>query len=229
MDGLADWGPTSPDSAQPGYTGLGMDTIVDQSDPSKFFTSAYYAQQILQFQAAMNQLDDTYATFTQLLPTLDPSVDAPNIAAIQQWLSDYADKKSEIQAVAATINGIVNTVNGATGAGLPTVVKPQSLAFAPLVVVGIAAAVAAAAAVIAWATQQIITAQNITAQIQSLPPDQRAAALAQINAANPSTLSSLSSIVMWVAIGAIVWIGYKAFASGRSLSHFVRGEGGEGE
>lgn len=226
MSTLADWGPISTDSAQPGYTGLGLDTIVDQADPSKFFTSAYYADQIVKFQSAMNQLDDTYFTFTQLLPTLDPVADAASITAIQQWLSDYADKKTEIQAVAATINGIVSTVNTVTGAGLPTVVKPQSLAFAPIAVVGIAAAVAAAAAIIAWAAEQIVTAQNITAQIQSLPPDQRAAALAQINAANPSTLSSISSIVMWVAIGAMVWFGYKAFSeyrSGRSIAHQLSG------
>ncbi|HWN60405.1 MAG TPA: hypothetical protein VNO25_07015, partial [Streptosporangiaceae bacterium] len=64
---LGDWGPISPDSALPGYTGPSSDTLVDQSDPSKYFTRGYYADQIAQFQATLIQLDQTAQILANLL------------------------------------------------------------------------------------------------------------------------------------------------------------------
>jgi hypothetical protein len=221
---LGDWGPITPDSALPGYTGPSSDTLVDQNDPTKYFTRGYYADQIANFQATLIQLDQTAQVFIDL--GASPDISADDLATISAWLTDYEDKKGEIQAAAATVNAIVNTAN-AFGVGLPNISVPQTLQLAPLAIVGIAAAVAAVAAIVAWAAEKIATAQQLTQQLQSLPPEQRAAALQQIEAANPSTLASVSSIVKWVAIGALVFFGYKAwtqYAGGRSLAHSLAGD-----
>jgi hypothetical protein len=207
---LSDWGPISPDSALPGYTGPATDAIVDQDNPSKYFTSQYYADQIAQFQASLIQLDQTAQVLQNLAAS--PDISATDLAPIAAWLDDYHNKKTQVQATAATVNGIVKTVN-LVGAGFPQVSLPATLSqWQPVAVVGLAAAVAATAAVISWASEKIATAHAITEQIASLPADQRAAALSQITQANPSTLSSVSSIVMWLAIGAVVWFGYKAYS-----------------
>jgi hypothetical protein len=200
------------------------DTLVDSDDPSKYFTTAYYANQIAQFQQTLIQLDQT----AQALETLaaSPSIAAADLAAIQAWIADYDGKKWEIQAAAATVNGIVNTAN-VFGVGLPNITVPQTLQLAPLAIVGIAAAVVAITSIVSWAAEKIITAQQLTQQLLSLPPDQRAAALARIEAANPSTLSSVSTIVKWVAIGALIFFGYKAwreYQGGRSLAHSFAGD-----
>jgi hypothetical protein len=214
---LADWGPISPDSAMPGYTGPSTDTVVDQDDPTKFFTLDYYEQQIVQFQATLINLDQTAQVIADTIPTLDPTADAAVLSQYQQWLNDYHNKKTEIQATAKAVNGIVTTVN-AFGVGLPNVTLPQTLSqWQPIAVVGVAAAVAAAASIVAWAAQQIVTAQNITAQIQSLPADQRAAALAKLQ--QPSTLASISNVVKWVAIGLLVWFGWQAWQDYSSHRH----------
>jgi hypothetical protein len=198
--------------------------LVDSSDPNKYFTTAYYANQIAQFQQTLIQLDQTAQAMQALAAT--PGVTPADLAQIQAWLDDYNGKKWEIQAAAATVNGIVNTAN-AFGLSLPNVSLPQTLQLAPLAIVGIAAAVAAVAAIVSWAAEKIATAHELTQQLLSLPADQRAAALRQIEAANPSTLASVSTIVKWAAIGALIFFGYKAwqqFQGGRSLAHSFAGD-----
>jgi hypothetical protein len=230
MNALGDWGPITPDSALPGYTGPSSDTIVDQNDPTKYFTLDYYSNQIAQFQASLIQLDQTAQILGNLLA--GGTLNATDAASVQAWLDDYNGNKTQVQAIAAAVNGIVNTAN-AFGVGLPNVTLPQTLSqWQPLAIVGVAAAVAATASIIAWASQKIVTAQSITAQLASLPADQRAAALQQITAANPTTLSSISNIVKWVAIGAVIFFGYKAwteYRGGRSLMHSITGGGAEAE
>src|SRR5258708_7210109 len=126
---LSDWGPITPDSALPGYTGPDSGTLVDQSDPSRFFTTGYYADQIAKFQATLIQLDQTAQVLQNLLAS--GSLTPEDAAAVQAWLDDYEGKKFEIQAAAATVNGIVNTANP-FGVGLPEIPLPQTHALAPL-------------------------------------------------------------------------------------------------
>ena len=214
---LADAAVISPESAAPGYmVAPSSDAIIDKDDPSRFFTVQYYADQIASFQATLIQLDQTAQVLANdVMPQLDPIADADSIAQIQSWLADYDAKKSEIQLAAKAINTVVNTAN-AFGVGLPLVRLPTTLAIVPAVAVaGAVAAVAAAAAIIAWAAEKIATAQQFTAQLASLPPDARAAALDKMTATDTGIVAQIAGLVKWVALGALVWFGYKAFSEGR--------------
>jgi hypothetical protein len=213
---LRDAAVISPESAAPGYMGPSSDTIVDKDDPTRFFTVQYYADQIASFQATLIQLDQTAQVLANdVLPQLDSAQDADSIAQIQAWLADYQAKKTEIQLAAKAINTVVTTAN-AFGVGLPQIRLPTTLAIVPAVAIaGAVAAVAAAAAIIAWAAEKIATAQQFTQQLASLPADVRAAALDKMTATNTGVLAQLGDVIKWVAIGALVWFGYKAFTEER--------------
>jgi hypothetical protein len=213
---LADWGPITPDSALPGYTGPAADTIVDQDDPTKYVSVSYWADRIAQFQAVLIQLDQS----AQVVQTLigEPETDADSRAQLQAWLDDYNAKKWEFQAAAKTVNGVVSTAN-AFGVGLPQVTVPTTLALAPLAVVGVAGAVVAVAALIEWGVTYIAKARAIVTAIQTLPPEKVQAAIDAINKGGAAdTLGQVASIVKWVALGALVWFGFKAFSEYRSLA-----------
>lgn len=213
---LRDAAQISPDSAAPGYMGPSSDTIIDKDDPTRFFTVQYYADQIASFQATLIQLDQTAQVLANdVMPQLDSVNDADSIAQIQAWLADYEGKKTEIQLAAKAINTVVATAN-AFGVGLPLVRLPTTLAIVPAVAVaGAVAAVAAAAAIIAWAAEKIATAQQFTQQLATLPPEARAAALDKMTATDTGIVAQLAGLVKWVAIGALVWFGYKAFTEER--------------
>lgn len=215
---LADWGPISPDSALPGYTGPSTDTLVDQNDPTKYVTTSYWADRIAAFQGTLISLDQAANVANDLLA--DPNTDQATQAQLHQWLADYNAKKLEFRAAAATVNGIVSTAN-AFGVGLPKVTLPTTLAqIQPLALVGIAGAVVAVAALIEWGTTYIAKMHAIVAAIRTLPPDQVQAALASIDAGTGSSaLGDIASIVKWVAIGAFIWFGFQAFREYRGSSH----------
>jgi hypothetical protein len=211
---LGDWGPISPDSALPGYTGPSTDALVDQDDPSKYVTLSYWADRIAQFQATLINLDQAAQVATNL--AADPNLDATTKSELTAWLADYNNKRFEFQAAAKTVNTIVGTAN-AFGVGLPQVSLPQTLAqWQPLAVAGVAAAVVAVAALVEWGTTYLAKMHAIVAAINTLPADKVQAALDAIDKGGTSdTLGQVASIVKWVAIGALIWFGYQAFTEYR--------------
>jgi hypothetical protein len=196
----------------------------DPSSPTRFFSLAYYQDQIVAFQNAVTALDQAAQHVTDLL-TLE-TLDDQSRTELQAWIDDFNGKKFEIRAAAMAINAVADTAQ-AVGFNVPNVTLPQSLGFAPLAIVGLAAAVAAAAAVVAWSIQAIAVAQQTTEQVKlrlaaiaNLPvADQEkllaaeqgiAAARASAEAGAGGTLSTVATIIKWVAIGAALWFAYRA-------------------
>jgi len=173
------------------------DATAQLADPN------YYAGIINDFQAKMNSLASTADILTGVLA--DPSTDAQTLADAQSWMDDFNSRKSEIVLTAQALNAGVATANAA-GLSLPSVNVPTQLGVIPLALVALAGTIAAATALAAWALTMIERAY----EFQNLSPDAKAkVALANANAQGP--LSQLGSIVQWIAIGAAVYFGYKAF------------------
>jgi hypothetical protein len=139
---------------------------------------------------------------------------------IQSWLDDYEAKRWQFIAAAESLNAAAQAAN-ALGFRMPVVTVPQGLAAAPLVIAGVASAVAVAAGLIAWAVDRIAQARAIAqrmALIAELPPEKRAEAIAaeqriELAQMSASPISRIADIVKWVAIGVAVYFGYQAWKS----------------
>jgi hypothetical protein len=200
----------------------------DPNSPARFFSLSYYQDKIAAFQAAVIALDATAQHVADILTI--SSLDDQSRADLQAWQDAFAAKKWEIKAAALAINGVADTAQ-AVGFQIPNVTLPQQtlgIVFAPLAIAGLAAAIAAAAAIVAWSIQAIDNAQAATEQararlaaIATLPvADQekliageqgiaQAKAVAEQGAG--STLGNLASILKWVAIGAALYFAYRAW------------------
>lgn len=201
----------------------------DPASPSRFFSLAYYQDQIAAFQNAVIALDQTAGHVSDLLSM--SSLDDQSRAELQAWLDNFQAKKWEIKAAALAINAVSDTAQ-ALGVQIPNVTLPQTLGvvFAPLAIAGLAAAIAAAAAIVAWSIQAIDTAAATTDQVKlrlaaiaTLPVDDQAKLLAgeQGIAAAKATaeggaggaLGNFANVLKWLAIGAALYFAYRAWQS----------------
>lgn len=195
-----------------GYTG----EVVDQTELSRFADPDYYRQKVLEFQSQLNAL----AAAADEMLALRDQVSNPQLRdAIDAWLQDFYDRKLQLSLVAEGVNAAAQTANAA-GVRMPVVSIPQQLAaFPPLVIAAIAGAAAGIAWAISYAIGKISEAAAITGQKETLallPENERAAALranqniqlAQTNA--QSMFASISGILKWVAIGFVVFFGWRA-------------------
>jgi hypothetical protein len=193
------------------YTG----DCYDPESVTRFAEPNYYRDKIREFQQTMNALAETASVMRSLADTPSPEQDL-----IQSWLDDYEAKRWQFIAAAESLNAAAQAAN-ALGFRMPVVTVPQGLAAAPLVIAGVASAVAVAAGLIAWAVDRIAQARAIAqrmALIAELPPEKRAEAIAaeqriELAQMAASPISRIADIVKWVAIGVAVYFGYQAWKS----------------
>lgn len=159
----------------------------------------YFRNQIREFQSTLNAID---ATANALRDALQWSVDPGESAAIGELLSEYESRKVWIRGVAQAINAGASLAN-ASGARMPSLSIPSGLGALPLL--GVGAAVAAAAAVVTWGATWIATAADrLRAQADSAvtyarieaaqSSDDPARELARLEAARDSARAALARI-----------------------------------
>ena len=192
-------------------------TIDDAGAPP--VTTSYFREKALEFQQIVNAVDATGRELDLLIGALP---EGPMLDALLVQFEALQEKKGYLKLVAEAINFAANGLNK-LGTNLPTVQLPQGLGAVPLVAAGAAAAaIAAAAALITWGREWLIGVNQRLRDKQllaSVPEAQRAqvaetilktdVALAQ---ANESPLTSVAGIVKWVAIAAVGFFAYQAFA-----------------
>lgn len=191
----------------------------DPNSVTRFAEPDYYRDKIREFQVSLNQLSDTAEQMRALaaLP-IAPEYNQD----VYDWLDAYEAKRWQFVTTAEAINAASQTAN-ALGIRMPVLSLPQGLNAAPLAIAGVAGAVAAAAALIAWATDMIVSARAIAGRmaiIEGLSPDQQAVALkaeqeiARAQASN-TPLSQIATVVKW---GAIVVAGFFALQAWREAN-----------
>lgn len=200
-----------------GYAG---DTY-DPESLTRFADADYYRQKIREFQATLNAVDAAAAQLRRVYE-IDGLPEEVWYDALSM-LNDYEGRRTQFVLTAEAIN-LASAAANASGFRMPSVSLPQTLGIAPLALAGVGAAVAGAAALIAWGVAWIngahATAMRI-AMLESLAPEDRAKAVnaaleierAQAAADNP--LSTIALTVRWVAIAAVgffVWKAYQGYS-----------------
>lgn len=192
-----------------------VDPDYDADSLARFAEPDYYRDKIREYQVTLNQL----ASVAEEMKALAVLPIAPEFNAdVYQWLDDYESKRWQFVTTAEAINAAAASAN-AVGFRMPVVSIPSGLNAAPLLIAGVAGAVAAAAALIAWATDQIMSARVIAgrmAMIEGLAPEDRARAIeAEQRIALAETqstpLSQIANIAKWAAIAVAVFFGFKAW------------------
>jgi hypothetical protein len=181
----------------------------------------YYRNKVKEFQDVLINMDDTANIARQLI---DDDVTPELTLALQDFISDFENKKGDFKAAAEALNFAIQGVN-AIGGGFPTLTVPGGLAGLGLVPLAAGAAVAGALAVAAsliiWGREWIKGINERMKQeslLASIPEDKRAAlatAIVQTDAAvktsEGSPLTSIANIVKWAAIAAAAYFAYQAF------------------
>jgi hypothetical protein len=186
----------------------------------------YYRNKVKEFQDVLLNVDDTANIARQLI---DEDVSPELTLALQDYVSDFEDKKGEFKAAAEALNFAIQGVN-AIGGGFPKLAIPgglNGLGLVPLAAgAAVAGALAVAATLIIWGREWIKGINERLKQeslMKSIPEDKRAAlatAIVQTDAAvrtsDSSPLTSIANIVKWAAIAAAAYFAYQAFNKSRS-------------
>jgi len=195
------------------------------SDPS-LMSIDYYRQKVLEFQQVLNDLDTTYMGLALMQEVAYETNDQDMIDETDTLISTLQGKLSEFRMVGQGIQLASQGIN-AVGVDFPTVTIPGSLGVVPLIPLAAAAAVVASAiALIYWAkgfwqtVDDFLMRYQTSQAIASLPADQQAAALSQMQqlsaqvktaraSAETSPLSSLADIGKWLILGGLLYVGVK--------------------
>jgi hypothetical protein len=195
-----------------GYTG---DTY-DPDSLTRFADADYYRSKISEFQATLNAVDLASMQLRRVyeIPGLPEDIWYEALAL----LNDYEARRGQFVLAAEAIN-LASAAANASGFRMPSVTVPQTLGIAPIALAGIGAAVAGAAALIAWGVSWIngahATAMRI-GMLETLAPEDRAKAVAaaleieRAQAAADNPLSTIALTVRWVAIAAVGFFVWKA-------------------
>jgi len=198
-----------------GYTG---DTF-DPDSPSRFFDADYYRTKIREFQATLNAVDAASQALNQIYQIDGLPEDVWYDALV--LLQDYQDHRTQFVIATEAINAAAAAAN-ALGVRMPVVQMPQTLGAVPLVAVG--AAVAGAAALVAWGVSWINSAYEVAGRVQLLQtlsePDRAKVvhsmlAIDQARAAAESPLASIAGIVKWVALAGVAFIAWRLIEARR--------------
>ena len=181
------------------------------SDPS------YFQQKVLEFQNLMDDLDTAQLQVQILLAS---GVDDPQLV---KALDDFDAKKASFRTAAEGLNFAVNGLNK-FGMNIPNVTVPATLQAVPIAAIAaVSAAIAIVAGLITWGrdwiagvNQRAATAAALANIQDPAKRDQAAAAVAQLAATNQaaqgSPLASVANIVKWVAIAAVAYFAFQAYA-----------------
>lgn len=161
-------------------------------------TAADVQAKIDQLRALSAQFEATFAKLASL-----ENVARLRDDAWQRWnslLSSGASVRATIQKGTDAIRDALQWLRDTTGVGV------SGLGFAPIAIVlvlaAIVAAIAAASSFVADAQVEIRKLEILQASVAELPPEQRAAILAQAaNRPTPSITGNIANIAMYVAVG----------------------------
>jgi len=198
------------------------DTPVNEPTTS-MMSLDYYKTKVIEFQDVLYNLDNTAAIVANLI---DEQISPELTVDLQSFMQQYDNKKGYYRTAAEALNLAINGVN-VFGAGLPSVRVPSGLAMAPIAMgAAVAAALAAAAALVVWGKEWIVGVNDrlktelLLGKISDpVKRDAATAALllteANAKAAQGSSLSQISNIVKWVAIGALAYFAFQAYSKTR--------------
>jgi len=198
------------------------DTPVNEPTTS-MMSLDYYKTKVIEFQDVLYNLDNTAAIVANLI---DEQISPELTVDLQSFMQQYDNKKGYYRTAAEALNLAINGVN-VFGAGLPSVRVPSGLAMAPIAMgAAVAAALAAAAALVVWGKEWIVGVNDrlktelLLGKINDpVKRDAATAALllteANAKAAQGSSLSQISNIVKWVAIGALAYFAFQAYSKTR--------------
>jgi len=179
----------------------------------------YYRQKVVEFQGILDQMD-AVANIANSISW--ESTDKQLAADMDAYLLDFDNKKGSFRTAAEALNFAINGINAA-GISFPRLQVPQGLGVVPLVAAaGVAGALAVAAALIVWGRDWIasVTARaKLGLQLDAIKdPAQRARVaedLARLDqaqsVAEASPISSVASIVKWVAIAAVAYFAIQSY------------------
>lgn len=198
------------------------DTPVNEPTTS-MMSLDYYKTKVIEFQDVLYNLDNTAAIVANII---DEQISPELTVDLQSFMQQYDNKKGYYRTAAEALNLAINGVN-VFGAGLPSVRVPSGLAMAPIAMgAAVAAALAAAAALVVWGKEWIVGVNDrlktelLLGKISDpVKRDAATAALllteANAKAAQGSSLSQISNIVKWVAIGALAYFAFQAYSKTR--------------
>jgi len=207
------------------------------ADDSSALSLDYARAKMREFQATLYAIDGTAQA---LRDALQWTTDADSLRVIQSLLDDYESRRRWVKLTAETLNASAAAVN-ALGGRMPELSIPSGLGALP--VAGIAAGIAAAAAVTSWGVAWIATADariraiadasvttaRIEAAQQSANPGAELAAIARDRDAIAETLARLDQsrggltqlpgqlfdVLKLAALGVAGWMLWRAFEARR--------------
>ena len=215
------------------YDGMGNVTGFQQTDTPMTDATGnvtplqldYYRNKVKEFQEILDNMDLTAAVARD---TIDLDISPELTKSMQDYITQFDDKKGEFRIAAEALNFAIQGVN-VVGANFPALAIPAGLAGLGLVPLAagaaVAGALAVAAALIIWGRDWIKGVNERLKQeslMQSVPVEKRAE-LAQaivqtdatVKAAEGSPLSSVAGIVKWAAIAAVAYFAFQAFNKSR--------------
>ena len=190
------------DPSRPGV----VDSVLSYVDPG------YYKNKITEFNVVAQALSDV-SDAMRALSTM-PDIDPGTAEQATQWLADVQERSNQFGNCAVGINAAVQAVNQA-GVGMPGAKLPQ-MGNLPLV----AAKVAGASVLVAWAIDYLHRAQAIAGryrELASLPDEQYEQAReidervdAAVDKAN-HPIQRVTSVVMWAGLALAAYAGWKLY------------------
>lgn len=194
-----------------------------EAESPSVFSLDYYRAEALKFQRVMDALDQT----GQALYSTQYAVSC-DAAASQEWyglMQEWQSKRDQFKLAAEGINAASSGLDY-LGIEFPRVTLPAGLGVLPVIpIAAVAAAFAVTAALVAWAGGFFDTVENALSRWQylsaldELPPEAKAQAVIELQAAEQQvktakanatgTMGQIANILKWVAIGGLVFVGYK--------------------
>ena len=197
---------------------LGAD-VPGSTDAASPLQLDYYRQKVVEFQDILNQMD----AVANIANSISWETEDTQLAAdMDAYLLDFDNKKGSFRTAAEALNFAINGIN-AVGADFPKLTVPQGLGVVPLVAAaGVAGALAVAAALIIWGRDWIagVSARaKLGLQLDAIKDPAQRARLAERLAlldqaqsvAEASPITSVASIVKWVAIAAVAYFAIQSY------------------
>ena len=175
---------------------------------------SYIEQKVAEFQATLNNVDDTASMLDQLYVDCE---DDEMLARIGDQIDAYESRKTAFRFAAEAFNAAAYAVNAA-GGKLPMVEIPPGLGLLPVVPLAYMAAITGAVILIDWAHNWITVSYNLAVEAAKTisDPAKRDAQLANISntaAKQQSTggIGSIATAVKWVGIGLLAYVAWQTF------------------
>jgi hypothetical protein len=205
----------------------GSDAFYTGETGDSVFSMQYYRNKATEFQQTLNKVDAAAQSAQRIIDlTYDDydfqSSDGSLAAELAQKLQEFDAKKALLKGTAEAINFGAASINY-VGGRFPQLSIPQTLGLGPLAVpAATIAAIAAAAALIAWGVAWVGDVTSIVQRYITLGSiadpavkDRVSAELAVLDATSrnvtDSPLASLAGGLKWIVIGGALFLAYQIY------------------